>query len=243
MKTNFRGRQIDLIKVYKYWDGVPQTIASDYEKLNQHEKLVATALVVETELQTIADGLIVAAKTEIMNLEEVMEMAVENTGLDTCELLMPLFFSYDLKSAKSNFLPEKKVRDCAFNEFKKIIKRNGKNIVQLKKDYMTYHYEEECYFSVKDDFLKICEVENITKKITDETTRLEVYEEIKIKIWDLFGGLVIGAFFGPLGYIHANADTGSVKSAKEEWHDEVAKPWMNIGVTFSCFGWGIIVFT
>ena len=55
-------------------------------------------------------------------------------------------------------------------------------------------------------------------------------------------GLVVGGFLPLLGYVHINADSGSVKSAEQQGSDDRQRPYANIGVTISSLVWAVFLY-
>jgi len=238
MKLTFRKKSVDALAIYRLFKGSPNSLFSkEFSKLSKDEKSILLAMVGEDALEVISDGIYIAAKTDILQISSVLENALLDAGLDQAQTFIPLFFSFDLTNTKSDYLTDKKTREQAFKVFSKLIEKKGLQISQLKEDFKYYHFNDFCYYSVKKDFLRICEINKLEEVLVYEKAKKDVNEENKNKLSGLFIGLIIGGFFGPLGYIHANSDSGSVKSPKQERDEEIARPWMNIGVTLAIILW------
>ena len=70
-------------------------------------------------------------------LQPLFELSLEEAGTEQREALLPLFFSPDLKTKGSLIIDDEELRDALFEVYEKVIRREGKEVSELKRLYHT----------------------------------------------------------------------------------------------------------
>ena len=100
-----------------------------------------------SQFKVVADGVYLANKLPEMmgdtaqasqSILKVLSKAFEELGRDEKHMLLPLFFSFDMQTAKSFFIEDRELRDRAFNAFKKLNSK-GLSISELKTAYFAFN--------------------------------------------------------------------------------------------------------
>jgi len=233
LKVEFRGCKIDAVKIEKIRRKGFAFGSKEYERLTPFEKDIVKALLMEEALTVFSDQLYIAFKTDLLEINSLTENILYETTDDATETLIPLFFSYNLNTTKSDYLKNKKLRDKVYAEFKKLIKNRGLTITKLKDAFKKFHYNELCYFSVTADFDELCEEYRIDEHLMYARVKQEVYQEYKDKLWGFVQGLILGGLTGPFGIIIAIVYREQFPTPRTEQMETHGRPWNILGATIA----------
>ena len=233
-KINFRGYLIRPQKIYNYTKFPSLNFNEELKylkKLTEYERNMSIAIVVERQLETIASGINLVpllnkkiGENEINEMEACLEVALESVGKEL-HMILPLFYSYNLKTNKSDYLIDEKTRDVCFNFYLRYLNKQNTNLEKVKQDFLDFQYNEYCFYPISKEFEIIkntLDLDNVDNKANGLD-----------KIIGLIGGLACGGFFGPIGFIMIFLDSGSVKSIEEENAEKRQKPFLIIGVVLA----------
>lgn len=118
--TNY-GENLSSLKQYKY---------------PKDELEVAFLAVTEKQLKNLSDAINLSENFNIGTTKQMVEAFYNNIEIDSKHLLLPLFFSPDMKSKDSIYITEGKARDKALKEFLLLIKKDNLNLKELKKHFV-----------------------------------------------------------------------------------------------------------
>ena len=230
-KVNFRGHLIRPQKIDNYtkFHSINFNEELKYlKKLTESERNMSIAIVVERQLETIASGINLIpqlnksiGEDEINDMEGCLEVALESVG-DELHMILPLFFSYDLKTNKSDYLTNNKTRDVCFNFYLRYLNKEKTNLDKVKQDFLDFQFYEYCFYSLNKEFQII--------KDTLDLDNVDNKSNILDKICGLLIGLFMGGIFGPIGIIAHFLETGSVQSFEEENAEKRRKPFQLLGI-------------
>ena len=230
-KVNFRGHLIRPQKINNYTKFPSINFKEEFEylkKLTEQERNISIAIVVERQLETIASGINLIpqlnkniGENEIIRMESCVEVALESVG-DQLHMILPLFYSYNLKTNKSDYLKDKKTRDICFNFYLRYLQKEKTNLEKVRQDFLDFQYHEYCAYPISKEF-------EIVKNTLD-LDNVDNKSNILDKIFGLLIGLFWGGVFGPIGIIAHFLDTGSVQSVEEENVEKRRKPFQLLGV-------------
>lgn len=177
--------------------------------LDNDERDIGIALIKEYQWESIATDLNSTIKKE--DLSELWRSLLSHLSplWEEPELLLPLFFSYDLKTERSDYLKDQSVRDSIYKIYIENLMRSSTSysdenvlIEKLKKDYLRESFKPHCYSSLTNEFENVC----MTMK-----KEYGQYQE-RSGYWV---GLFTAAFIGPLAYL-----TGylAAKENSDSWY-------------------------